>query len=385
MVSRLQKLSQSNSLFLFGARGSGKSTLLKDTYRGKSVLWIDLLTAADEDLYQSSPDQLSYIIKNQKPKKVIIDEIQKIPKLLDVVHKEIEADSSIQFILTGSSARKLKQQGANLLAGRAFEQHLFPLTTFELAQQFDLNEALRFGSLPRLLHLNSHSDKAEFLRTYARTYLKEEILQEQIIRNVEPFRNFLEIAAQANAKILSYAKISRDVNVDDKTVKNYFSILIDTFLGFYLMPFHRSIRKRQNASPKFYFFDLGVKNALLKTLRLEVPPQSYAFGEAFETWVVQECFRLNEYKKLDFTFSYLRTEAGVEIDLIVERPGEQDLLVEIKSAKTIRAEDVASISGIAKDWDRDVQAQVWSLDEKAKTIGKIECLHWTIGLKRLLS
>ncbi len=381
MVNRIQKLSKTNNLFLFGARGCGKSTLLKELFPRSKTLWIDLLTAQDEERFRRDPDQLSYLIESQKPKRVILDEVQKIPKLLDIVHRQIELNPDLQFVLTGSSARKLKRGAANLLAGRAIEYFLFPLTTSELGSRFQLSEVLRFGSLPKLLHLASEEEKSDYLRTYARTYLKEEILQEQIIRNIDPFQDFLEVAAQTNGKILSYSKISRDLGVDDKTVKNYFSVLADTYVGFFLPSFHRSIRKRQREAPKFYFFDLGVKRALERNLSVDLNSSSYAFGEAFETWVVQECFRLNEYFKRDFRLSYLRTQSDVEIDLILERPGQPDLLVEIKSTGFLREEDVKSISKIANAWDRPCQSQVWSQDPSSKTILGVECLSWRIGLR----
>lgn len=386
MVGRIQNLSKTNSLFLFGARGCGKSTLLKDLFKGQDTLWVDLLRADDEDTFRRDPDQLSHLIHGRKDKplrRVIIDEIQKIPKLLDIVHLEIEKNPKIQFILTGSSARKLKRGAANLLAGRAFEYRLFPFTTFELGSRFNLEQVLRFGSLPKLIHLKSDDEKAEYLRAYARTYLREEVLQEQIIRNIDPFQDFLEVAAQSNGKILSFSKIGRDIGVDDKTVKNYFSILEDTYLGFRLEPLHRSIRKRQRESPKFYFFDLGVKRALDRTLRLGVEPGTYAYGEALETWILQECIRLNEYGKCDFRFSYLRTQADVEVDLIIERPGRADLLVEIKSAAQIRDDDTRSLARVADDWDRPREAQIWSLDPREKMIGKVRCLSWREGLSRL--
>lgn len=154
MVRRIQKLNNNNSLFLFGARGCGKSTLLKELFSGLDPLWIDLLRAEDEEAFRRAPDQLSHLIQSRRPRKIVIDEIQKIPKLLDIVHLEIEKNPAIQFILTGSSARKLKRGAANLLAGRAIEYFLFPFTTFELGARFDLNHALRFGSLPRLESLN---------------------------------------------------------------------------------------------------------------------------------------------------------------------------------------------------------------------------------------
>lgn len=385
MVNRLQKLNKTNSLLLFGARGCGKSTLLMELFKAPETLWIDLLRGEDEDQLRRDPDLLSYMIENQKPKKVVIDEVQKIPKLLDIVHREIEKRPELQFILTGSSARKLKQKGANLLAGRAFEYFLFPLTTFELGADFNLNEVLRFGSLPKLLSFKNDEDKIEYLRSYSRTYLQEEILQEQIIRQIEPFKDFLEIAAQSNAKILSYSKISRDLGIDDKTVKNYFSVLADTYIGFFLPSFHRSIRKRQRESPKFYFFDLGVKRALERNLGVELNSQSYAFGEAFETWVVQECFRLNEYKKKDFRLSYLRTQSDVEVDLVIERPGQPDLLIEIKSSSLIKQEDTKSILNISSDWDGPCEAQIWSQDSSPKTISEIKCMPWKIGLENLFS
>ncbi|PWU12623.1 MAG: ATPase [Bdellovibrio sp.] len=382
MVGRLQKLSKNNSLFLFGARGCGKTTLLQELFPSRSTLWIDLLKADDEDRFRRDPDQLSFLIGSQKPQRVVLDEIQKIPKLLDIVHREIERNRGLQFVLTGSSARKLKRGAANLLAGRAFEYFLFPLTFKELGARFDLNEVLRFGSLPRLLHLRSEEEKSDYLRAYARTYLKEEILQEQIIRNIDPFQDFLEVAAQSNAKILSYSKMSRDLGVDDKTVKNYFSILTDTYMGLLLPPFHRSIRKRQRESPKFYFFDLGVKRAMERNLTVDLNPKSYAFGEAFESWIVQECHRFNEYFKMDFRISYLRTQSYVEVDLIFERPGKPDLLVEIKSSDFVTEDDVRSLARIANDWDRKCQAQLWSQDLREKMILDVQCLHWQQGLQK---
>jgi predicted AAA+ superfamily ATPase len=364
---------------------SAESTLLSELFPTSGTLWIDLLQADNEETFRRDPDQLSFIIDKQKPQRVVLDEIQKIPKLLDIVHREIERHPEVQFVMTGSSARKLKRGAANLLAGRAFEYHLFPLTTLELDAHFSLEEVLRFGSLPKLLHLKSDSEKEEYLRTYARTYLKEEILQEQIIRQIEPFHDFLEIAAQSNAKILSYSKIARDLGVDDKTVKNYFSILADTYLGFFLPSFHRSIRKRQREAPKFYLFDLGIKRALERSLSLPLIFKTYAFGEAFETWMIQECFRMNEYLKKDFRLSYLRTQSNVEVDLVIERPGQPDLLVKIKSGTLMREDEVKSLAGVAKDWDHDCESQIWSQDPQEKTILKVDCLPWSKGIKKLFS
>jgi len=368
-------------LFLFGARGTGKTTLLELLYPRKEILWIDLLRDFDENLYGRRPDELSLALETKRFRRVVIDEVQKAPKILDVVHLEMEKRKDLQFILTGSSARKLKRGSADLLAGRAFTYNLYPLTSFELGEKFDLKDVLEHGSLPKLLQYTNKEDKNEFLRSYVKTYLREEIQIEQLVRKLNPFRDFLEIAAQSNGKIINCAKISRDVGVDDKTIYSYFSILEDTLIGFTLPAFHRSVRKQQREAPKFYLFDPGVVRALAGTLRVELLPQTYAFGDAFEHWVVLECYRMNEYRKLDYKLSYLRTKSGAEIDLIVQRPGKEDMLIEIKSAKQIMNDHVSQIKRFKKDWDSTCKAQIWSLDKNTKIIDGVECLHWEEGLK----
>lgn len=382
MVGRIIKLNKTNSFFLFGARGTGKTTLLKQGFQGEETLWIDLLTDADESRYGRHPDELSQVLKQGNFHRVVIDEVQKAPKLLDIVHHEMEKRKTVQFILTGSSARKLKRGSANLLAGRAFTHHLFPLTTFELRDHFDLREALEFGTLPKLFEHRGPEGKNNFLRSYVKNYLKEEILVEQLVRQLNPFRDFLEVAAQTNGTIVNYSKIAKDVSVDDKTVRNYFSILEDTLVGFHLPAFHRSVRKQQQTAPKFYFFDPGVVRALNNTLRVELLPQTYAFGNAFEHWIILECFRLNEYYQLDYRFFYFQTKDGGEIDLIIQRPGEPELLVEIKSASRVLEEHTAKVRRFQKTWGLECHAEVWSLDTLSKNDGGVECLHWQKALQK---
>jgi predicted AAA+ superfamily ATPase len=223
-----------------------------------NCLYIDLLDLATEDLFRTHPEELrQQILAKKDCDWVVIDEVQKLPRLLDTVHQLIE-EKRAKFILSGSSARKLKRGSANLLAWRAFVYHLHPLTSVEYGATFSLQEVLEWGALPKLLEFQNASDKIEFLRAYALTYLKEEIQVEQLVRNLDPFRQFLEIAAQSNGQIVNYSKIARDVGVDTTTVQNYFSILEDTLIGFHLPAYHRSIRKRQRESPKFYLFDPGV-------------------------------------------------------------------------------------------------------------------------------
>lgn len=380
MVDRIQKLNDNQSLFLFGARGVGKSTLLKRKFDSQNTLWIDLLTNKDEEIYSRTPDHLSQVLTANTYQRVVIDEVQKVPKLLDIVHKEIEKNKKIQFVLTGSSARKLKRGSANLLAGRAFTYYLFPFTSYELKSQFDLKEALEFGTLPKLFEFDSRDDKNEFLRSYIRTYLREEIQIEQLVRNLNPFRSFLEVAAQSNGQVINYSKISRDVGVDDKTVQNYFSILEDTLIGYILPAYNRSVRKQQRQAPKFYLFDTGVTRALNGTLRVELVPKTFAYGRAFEHWVILECFRLNEYYKLDYKISYLRTKDDAEIDLIIERPGKEDLLVEIKSTDRVSKEHISQLKRFKDDWKKPCVAQVWSQDKTPKEVDGVLCLDWQAAL-----
>ncbi|MBI2342732.1 MAG: ATP-binding protein [Deltaproteobacteria bacterium] len=382
MVGRIQKLNKNSSFFLFGSRGTGKSTLLKAHFSSPETLWIDLLTEADEAKFGRHPDELSRALATTSYTRVVIDEVQKGPKLLDIVHHEMEKRKHVQFILTGSSARKLKRGRANLLAGRAFTYHLFPLTACELGAQFDLTHALEFGTLPRLLEYSTREEKNEFLRAYVKNYLREEIAIEQLVRNLHPFRDFLEVAAQCNGKIINHAKIGRDIGADDKTVRNYFAILEDTLVGFYLPPFHRSVRKQQREAPKFYFFDPGIVRALSGTLRVELLPQTYAFGNAFEHWVILECHRMNEYHQLDYTLSYLRTKSDVEVDLVVRRPGIADLLIEIKSTTRVTHDDTALLTRFRHDWGSPCEAQVWSLERERKVIDDVLCMYWNEGLQQ---
>lgn len=386
MIPRLQKLSKTNSLFLFGARGTGKSTLLRSLNQpGSETLWIDLLSAEDDERYCRTPQELSKKLDLTSFKKVIIDEVQKAPKLLDIVHLEIEKKKGTQFFLTGSSARKLKRGGGNLLAGRAFTFKLFPLTYLELASKFNLDDVLMFGTLPKIYEYTDAEDKTEYLRSYSQTYLREEIQIEQLIRNLNPFRDFLELAAQNNGEIINYSNIARDIGVDHKTVSNYYQILEDTLLGFFLAPYHKSVRKRQIESPKFYLFDLGVKRSLERTLNIPIKKRSYAYGAAFEHFIILEITRLNEYFKSDFKLSYLKTKDGAELDLIIERPAQVELLIEVKSTDKVEEKNTKTLLHFQKSWARDVQTLLISNDLSDKLVNGVECLYWERALEKIFT
>lgn len=340
MVNRLFKYAKSNSFFVFGNRGVGKSTYLEAQFPKSNHFWIDLL---DPQLFKRlaiNPALFQQILDEEKKKRpkgtfIIVDEIQKIPELLDIVHSEIEKKHFL-FTLTGSSARKLKKSGVNLLAGRAFIYYMFPFTHKELGQRFDLNGILQWGALPKIFSLDNNEDKIDYLNSYCDTYLREEIIAEQIVRNVTPFRHFLEVASQGNSKIINFSNIAKSIGVDTTTVQNYFQILEDTFTGVLLQPFHESIRERQRKNPKFYFFDTGVTRSLQNRLTLPLVEQSFEFGDLFEQFIFLEFIRLNSYLKKSWKFSYLMTKNNVEIDLIIERPGLSRLLIEIKSTNSIQ-------------------------------------------------
>ena len=383
MIPRLCNLSKSNSFFLSGPRGTGKTTLIRSQFSDQRAVYVNLLDNTIMDQLLLDATRFIDIIDSpeNRAKSVIIDEVQKLPQLLNIAHTQIQ-ERKRQFILTGSSSRKLKQAGANLLAGRAWLYHLYPLNTAEMQDAFDLKRALEFGGLPDAF-LSNRDDAREYLNAYVATYLQKEIQQEQWVKNLAPFRKFLAIAAQMNGKIVNKAAIAKQVGVDPTTVTNYFEILEDTLLGFMLPSFSRSVRKAQRQLPKFYFIDTGIKRGLDRTLTVELLPQTFAWGDAFEHWVILEFVKGCQYKRLDWTLSYLRTKDDVEIDLIVERPGDRELLVEIKSKSRVDAADAKSLETLGADINPKAERWLLSCDPLARSFGKTTALYWRDALKRL--
>jgi len=379
MINRINNILKSKSFFLFGARGTGKTTLLKELFPPDSALWINLLDPEEEDLLVREPNDLKARLENLSPGSwVIIDEIQKAPRLLNIVHDCIET-KKIHFGLTGSSSRRLKQKGVNLLAGRALSNILYPFTHRELKEHFDLQSTLEFGSMPSIFEEKDQTLKKEYLRSYSLHYIQHEVQAEQWVRKLEPFRKFLPIAAQMNAKVLNYSKIARDIGVDTTTVVSYFDILEDTYLGFRLKPFHESIRKRQRQNPKFYFFDLGIKRAVEGTLNVELVPQTFAYGQAFEHFVICEAVRLNEYGRKDYRFSYLETKDHAEVDLIVERPGKPNAMIEIKPTQKCNREHTTNLNAFSKT-KPDYEYFLFSQDKTEKQFGNVRCMPWDEGI-----
>ena len=349
---------------------------MRDAFDPDASLYLDLLDPEIDDLYRRNPGRLEQQVRAlpDSVEWVLIDEVQRAPRLLDAAHRLIESTGK-RFVLTGSSARKLRRGASNLLAGRAFVYSLYPLTVPELQDAFDLNGALRWGTLPGMFSLDADEDRRAYLRAYALTYLREEIAAEQIVRRLDPFRRFLEVAAQSNGAIVNYTNIARDVGADPKTVITWFSILEDTLVGFLLPAFHRSIRKQQRSNPKFYFFDTGVKRALDRTLDLPLSAGTYEYGRAFEHFMMTQIAHLSQYRYPDWRVSYLRTGAGVEIDLVIERPGLPTALIEIKSSERVDERDVRHLTRFTGDFSEPLALCI-SRDPTRMQIDGVLCVHW---------
>lgn len=387
LIKRTLQLPTDYSFFLFGARGTGKSTLLRSIFEPHKTLFINLLQPREELRFLRDPEELRQVVlaTNADIQFIVIDEIQKVPKLLDVVHLLLESDQiDKQFILTGSSAKQLKASGVNLLAGRAFTYYLFPFSSSELGDKFNLQKALCFGTLPKIFSFQSDSHKIKFLQSYAITYLKEEIWSGRLVKDLEHFRRFLEVAAQSNGKIVNYSNISRDVGVDDKTVKNYFTLLEDTLIGNFLEPFHHSFRKRLRVAPKFYYFDLGVARTLSSTLSVIPAPGTSYYGELFEQFIIIECFKLKHYHQSEYQLSYLLTSSDAEIDLIIERPGLPTLFVEIKSKDAVNEEDLSTLLKLTTDFG-ECEAICLSQDPRKKKISHATVYPWQQGLAAIFN
>ncbi len=392
MFHRSLKAPSRNSFFLFGARGTGKSTWIREYVvrpRSAGESWVvDLLDETEVDRFARDPRllQAHAAALGKGLRRVVLDEIQRVPSLLNHVQKMMidPVTRHLQFIMTGSSARKLRRGKANLLAGRAWVKHLHPLTRAELAESFDLDRALSWGSLPGVWTAAGDSDRAETLRAYGLTYLREEIQLEQVVRRLDPFRSFLEVAAQSNGKILNHSRISRDVGADVKTVQSYFQILEDTWIGFHLPAYHRSVRKAQRSHSKFYFFDPGVARALARSLGAPLSQGTGAYGEAFEHWVILEFHRENDYRGSDFRLSYLGTPDGAEVDLVLDRPGSSPWFVEIKSTMRVDAVEVRKLRRLATAHGK-ARALYLSRDPISQVVDGIECHPWHDGLKRVFA
>ena len=374
MYSRILETYEKNVLIL-GPRGVGKSSWLKNHF--KEALFFDLLHSDTFLKLQASPSNLARLIPHTYKGAIVIDEIQKIPLLLDEVHRLIESRDGLYFILTGSSARTLRKQGVNLLAGRTLSKSFFPLTALELGDDFDLKKSLQFGHLP--MSYTSNNPK-EYLSSYVMTYLKEEIKEESLTRNLSDFTRFLEAASFSQGSPLNYAETARECGVSMKVVKAYFDILRDTLVSFELPIFTKKAKRALISKNKFYFFDVGV----FQTLRPKGPldDTSSINGIALESLVIQELIALINYKSLNLSPYYWHTKDHKEVDLILY--GEAGFMaIEIKSSIKVRDEDLKALKLFKNDYPMAELKLIYGGDESF-TIDDIDCLPIKESLLNLL-
>jgi len=331
------------SFFLLGPRGTGKSTFLRQHY--KNALWFDCLDPETERLFYTHPERLTQMI-NAKPhlKLIIIDEVQRVPQVLTVVHQMIEADKSLQFILTGSSSRKLKRSNVDLLAGRALNCTFHPFIATELGDEFDLTSALHNGLIPLILKAEN---PPATLQAYISLYLREEVLMEGLVRNLDDFSRFLEAVSFSHASILNLTNIGRECGVKRKTVENYIHILKDLLLAFELPVFTKKAQRLLALSPKFYLFDAGVFRALRPKGPLDYPEE--IDGMALEGLVAQHLRAWNDYTGQEHQLSFWRTRAGLEVDFIVYGVT-HFWAIEVKNTHKIYNKDVKGLNAFLSDY-----------------------------------
>jgi predicted AAA+ superfamily ATPase len=351
---------ENESIFLWGARQTGKSTWLKMTFPDKRT--IDLLKSDDFERYNRRPallrEELSLLSENEL---VIIDEIQKVPALLDEVHWLI-SNHNLRFILSGSSARKLRRGGVNLLGGRAVRKQLYPFVSSE-TPNFDLIKACNNGMLPRHYLVENAANR---LRAYVGDYLQQEIKAEALTRNLNTFSRFMEVAALSNGEVLNYNNIASECGVSAPTVKEYFSILEETLIGYTIPAFTRNVKRRVIQSPKFYYFDVGIANFLLK--RTEINPGSPEFGHAFEHFILQEIIAYIGYFRPQQNLSYWRTSSGYEVDAII---GNAETAIEIKSSDEVQSHHTKGLKAFSEEFP-DARLIIVSLDKNPRKMNNVE-------------
>jgi predicted AAA+ superfamily ATPase len=341
VYSRLLTPPKAKSFFLFGPRGTGKTTWVKSAF--PKANYIDLLEAELFNDLTANPQRLSNFIPPDFRDWVIIDEIQRIPDLLHEVHRLIEA-RKYRFILTGSSPRKLKRKGPNLLAGRALTIPMHPLSVAELGEDFRLEHSLKYGQLPSVY---AEPDPKKYLEAYVRTYLEEEIRQEGLTRNLSAFARFLEAASFSQGSVLSISSVARECRVERKVVESYFSILEDLLIGYRIPIFSKRAKRRLAVHPKFYFFDAGIYRVLRPMGPLDAPEE--VEGIALETLFLQELITLNDALDLRYKIFYWRTSNGKEVDFILY--GSKGLLAfEIKRTSRMTSAMLVGLNSFLADY-----------------------------------
>jgi predicted AAA+ superfamily ATPase len=362
-----------DSVFLWGARQVGKTTLLENRY--PNARYYDLLQATEFERFFRRPALLSEELETaNEGELVIIDEIQKVPQLLDEIHRLIHR-KKLRFILSGSSPRKLKRVGANLLGGRALKKTLFPLVSAEIPD-FDILKAVNNGMIPRHYTVNNPWER---FRAYIGVYLNEEIREEAISRKLNSFSRFLEVAAFSNTEMVVYKNIAQDCGIDHRTVKEYFEILQDTLIGYLIPGFAATKKRKAILAPKFYYFDVGVANYLSN--RKNIIQGTDAFGHAFEHFIIQEIIAYLSYHNSDNALTYWRTSSGYEVDAII---GDGLVAIEIKSNSEVSSRHLKGLKAFKEDFPA-ARAMVVSMDKNKRILNEVEIFPAVEFLKELWS
>lgn len=359
------------SIFLFGARQTGKSTFLHQAFADS--LYIDLLDTDLKSRFSRRPSLLYEMLSDKKEGTiVVIDEIPEVPSLLNEVHRLI-SEKGIVFVLCGSSARKLKRKGYNTLGGRAYPVYFFPFVSAEISD-FDLQHAINYGMLPP--HYLAKNPQRR-LSAYIDIYLKEEIKEEALVRNLKSFQRFLEVAALTNGEMVNYNNIAQDCGVSANTASAYFDILEDTLLGFRVPAYTQTQKRRLVQAPRFYYFDVGIVNHLLHRKNLTRGTAEY--GHAFEHLVMQELRAWLSYNGNGEALSYWRTYLGQEVDAVI---GDARIAIEIKSVEEVLPRHLKGLKAFAVDYPES-RRMIVSLDPISRKMDGIECLYVFDFFKRL--
>lgn len=362
-----------SSIFLFGPRGTGKTSWLKTHF--KNALYFDLLNTEIFNDLIANPTRLEKHIPKGFSEFIIIDEVQKIPELLNEVHRLIES-YGYRFILTGSSARSLKRKGVNLLAGRALNYTMHPLTCYELQADFSLETALTAGLLPSVYQV---SDPKHYLETYITNYLREEVLQEGITRNLGDFSRFLETASFSQGNIINMSEIAREAALDRKLVSSYFDIIEDLLISYRLPVFTKRAKRRLISHPKFYLFDPGVYRIIRPTGLLDTPEE--IDGAGLETLFLAHLRAINDYYRLGYKLFFWRTSNGLEVDFIVY--GERGLFAfEIKRKRSLSHSDFNGLKAFKNDYEM-ANCYLFYGGNQTEYHNTIQALPFEQGLKQL--
>lgn len=364
-----------SSIFLFGPRGTGKTLWIKTHL--KDILYFDLLNTEIFNDFLANPARLAERIPKGFSQYIVIDEVQKVPELLNEVHRLIESHG-YRFILTGSSARSLRRKGVNLLAGRALNYTMHPLTCYELGSDFSLETALKFGLLPSVYNI---SDPGHYLETYIATYLREEVLQEGLTRNLSQFARFLETASFSQGQMVNMSEIARESLIDRKLVSHYFGILEDLLIGYWLPVFTKRAKRRLLSHPKFYLFDSGIYRTIRPKGPLDSPQE--IDGSALETIFLEHLRALNDYYRLGYNLYFWRTSNNVEVDFIVY--GEGGLFAfEIKRARSISRSDLSGLRAFTEDY-KIAKCYLLYGGDNEEYYDNIHVLPFSKGLEQLMN